>query len=52
MRVWVFVGIDDGNRDRMEEMMNLSNKERRALGLELKEELIPPEPAEDAAAVE
>ena len=51
MRVRVLVGINDRNRDWREEMIKLSDEERKALALKLKEELIPPKPFEGAAAV-
>ena len=47
MRVRVLVGIDDRNGDWREEMVKLNDEERKALALRLKEELIPPKPAED-----
>jgi len=47
IRIRVLVGIDDGNRDWREEVIKL----KMAFALGLKEELIPPKPAEDAAAV-
>lgn len=48
MRVRVLVGMDDGNGDWREEIIKLNDEERKALALRLKEELIPPKPAEDA----
>jgi hypothetical protein len=51
MRVRVLVGVDGRNGDWREEMIKLSEEERRALALELKEELIPPKPVEDATVV-
>ena len=51
MRVRVLVGIDDKDGDWREEMIKLSDEERKELALKLKEELIPPKPAEDATAV-
>lgn len=51
MRVRVLVGVDDENKDWREEMVKLSDEERMALALRLKEELIPPYPAEGATAV-
>jgi len=47
MRVRVLVGIDDGNGDWREEMIKLNDEERKTLAVRLKEELIPPKPAED-----
>jgi hypothetical protein len=51
MRVRVLVGVDGRNGDWREEMIKLSEEERRALALRLKEELIPPKPVEDATVV-
>ena len=50
MRVRVLDGIDDENRDWREEMIKLSDGERKALAVKLREELIPPKPAEGATA--
>jgi hypothetical protein len=50
MRIRVLDGIDDGDRDWREEMIKLSDEERKALALRLKEALIQPRPAEDAPA--
>ena len=51
MRVRVLVGIDGENGDWREEMIKLSDEERKALALRLKEELIPPKPTDDATPV-
>jgi len=51
MRVRVLDGIDGEKGDWREEMIKLSDEERKALALRLKEELIPPKPAEGATAV-
>ena len=50
MRVRVLDGIDDGDRDWREEMIKLSDEERKAMALELKEALIQPRPIEDTIA--
>ena len=50
LRVRVLVGIEDRNRD-WREMIKLSDEERKALALRLKEELIPPKPSEGATVV-
>jgi hypothetical protein len=50
MRVRVLDGTNDRDRDWREEMIKLSDEERKALASKLKEELIPPRPAEDATA--
>ena len=51
MRVHVLGGSDDKDRDWREEMIKLSDEERKALALMLKEELISPKPVEDTTAV-
>jgi len=51
MRVRVLGGSDDKGRDWREEMIKLSDEERKALALMLKEELILPKPAEGTTAV-
>ena len=48
MRIHVLDGIDDEDRDWREEMIELSDEERKALALRLKEALIQPRPAKDA----
>jgi hypothetical protein len=50
MMIRVLVGVDGRNGD-WREMIKLSEEERRALALRLKEELIPPKPVEDATVV-
>lgn len=50
MRVRVLDGIDGTKVDWREEMVKLSEQERKALALRLKEELIPPNPDEDVTA--
>jgi hypothetical protein len=50
MRVRVLDGIDDGDRDWREEMIKLSDEEKKAMALELKEALIQPRPIEDTTA--
>ena len=50
LRVRVLVGIEDRNRD-WREMIKLSDEERKALALRLKEEFIPPKSAGDAAVI-
>ena len=50
MRVRVLDGIDKKDKDWREEMIKLSDGDRKALALTLKEELIPPRPVEDATA--
>ena len=49
-RIHVLDGIDDEDRDWREEIIELSDGERNALALRLKEALIQPRPAEDAPA--
>jgi len=51
MRVRVLGGSDDKDRDWREEMIKLSDEERKALALMLKEELILPKPIEGTTAV-
>ena len=51
MRVGVLIGVDDGSGDWREEMIKLSDEERKSMALRLKEELIPPKPAEGATPV-
>jgi len=51
MRDRVLAGTNDEDGDWREEMIKLSDEQRKALALKLKEELIPPRPAEDAIAV-
>ena len=46
MRVRVLNGTDTTDKDWREEMIKLSDEEKRALALRLKEELIPAKPAE------
>ena len=50
MRVRVLDGVDDKDKDWREEMIKLSDGERKTLALVLKEELIPPKPVEGATA--
>ena len=47
MRVRVLGGTDTTDKDWREEMVKLSDEERRALALRLKEELIPAKPASE-----
>ena len=51
MKVRVLGGSDDKDRDGREEMIKLSDEERKALALMLKEELILPKPTEGTTAV-
>jgi len=51
MRVRVLVGIDGRDGNWREEIIKLSDEERKALALRLKEELIPPKPTNDATVV-
>ena len=48
-RVRILDGINDGDGDWREEMIKLSDGERKALALKLKEALIQPRPAQDTA---
>ena len=48
-RVRILDGINDGDGDWREEMIKLSDEERKALALKLKEALIQPRPAQDTA---
>ena len=50
MRVRVLDGIEGKDKDWREEMIRLSDGERRALALKLKEELVPPRPVGDMTA--
>lgn len=51
MRAGVLIGVNDENGDWREEMVKLSDEERKSMALRLKEELIPPKPVEDATPV-
>jgi len=51
MRAGVLIGVDDGSGDWREEMVKLSDEERKSMALRLKEELIPPKSVEGATPV-